>query len=299
MLRPEGAFITKAAFIMKQAPWLLMALGGMLGAGLPAAAQERTDAELAPPPRAADVRPEQPAKRRGLFRPFLSRLLGGEVPQPYESRRTVTPVAGVQEFENGPSLGPPQYGTEITLGTPTADPEGQHPLAAPSVTQAGATVSGARQTVTEGGPYRVPPVTPAGATVQGPSFGTPPATLPPEAGLLPFDGGAARPGPAVPLPAPMAVGCQPGEFVQSPVPLYPRVRVKDAKHIPPGAVPATVAIRDPLNPAGVVFVQAFLPPWGCRRVKVEDGGAEVKLDCGSYKIEIESHRRGITVEYDD
>ena len=94
---------------------------------------------------------------------------------------------------------------------------------------------------------------------------------------------------------------RPGNIVDCPVPLYPRVEVEDANNIAPGAVPIVVAVRNPRPRFGpeCVYVRVFAPACPPRRVEVSDRGRYVRLDYGKYEVEIEADDGRIEIEYDD
>jgi len=99
------------------------------------------------------------------------------------------------------------------------------------------------------------------------------------------------------------------------VPLYHCVEYDDLDHIHPCAVPKIVKIIDPCYkpcdhrhacgccrpcpPPRCVYVKICVPPCGCPRVKIRDGGRKVKYDYGDYAVEIESDDGVVEVDYDD
>ncbi|MEZ6060981.1 MAG: hypothetical protein R3C19_11515 [Planctomycetaceae bacterium] len=110
--------------------------------------------------------------------------------------------------------------------------------------------------------------------------------------------------PVVPAPAPVhEIGC----IVTCPVPLERHVVVFNAQEIAPGAVPVTVAVRNPhLGPFGspgcvesLVYVQVFVPPCPLQKLKVSPCRTMVELDYGDYEVEIRSCDGHIDVEYHD
>jgi hypothetical protein len=109
------------------------------------------------------------------------------------------------------------------------------------------------------------------------------------------------PGVALPNEGPSAVGhYHPGDFAQSPVPLYPRVRVKDGDKAPRHAVTVVLAVANPgRHGPSCVFVPVRVPTRPLRDMQVDDDGEKIELDYGDCKVEIESKRGIVTVEYDD
>jgi len=89
------------------------------------------------------------------------------------------------------------------------------------------------------------------------------------------------------------------------VPLYPRVTYEDLDNIHPCAVTTIVQILDPCeNPCRscgprCVYVKICVPPNECPRIKVSDGGREVKYKFDEYEVEIESENGIVSVNYDD
>lgn len=127
----------------------------------------------------------------------------------------------------------------------------------------------------------------------GPQLSAPPLTPIPEGTPLP-DGSYVLPG-----PGPVGPMLEPGAFD-----LYPCVKYEDKDHIHPCAVTKIVAVKDPrpkceCDPSGCVYVPICVPEHICPKVKVEDGGREVTYDFGDYKVEIESKRGTVFVDYDD
>lgn len=130
----------------------------------------------------------------------------------------------------------------------------------------------------------------------GPVASVAPAPLP--VNHLPALGPAPLPLPAdAPHFGGYCVGCE----VPAAVPVYPHVRVKDARNIAPGAVPRLIAIRDPRDRWShqCVFVEVCMPPCDCHDISVSRDGRRVKYDFGDYEIEVTSRNGLVTVDYDD
>lgn len=116
------------------------------------------------------------------------------------------------------------------------------------------------------------------------------------------------PGVGLPSEGPAEFGYyRPGDFVQGPVPLYPRVRVKDRDEAAPHCITVVVAVADP-NPCpdafhvtgpSSVFVPICVPRCPLRDMKVDKGGSRIKLDYGEYTVELKSKDGVVTVDYDD
>jgi hypothetical protein len=98
-----------------------------------------------------------------------------------------------------------------------------------------------------------------------------------------------------------------GEFIDCPVPLFTRVRVKDRDNIHPRAVDLVIAVKDPNSCHHVctccekrsVFVPICVPPCPPRSIEVSRDGSRIELDYGDYEVDIRSRHGVITVDYDD
>ncbi len=88
-------------------------------------------------------------------------------------------------------------------------------------------------------------------------------------------------------------------------PLYHRVEYEDLDNIHPCGVPTVVQVLDPCeNPCDscgprCVYVKICVPPNERPRIKVGDGGREVKYKFRDYSVEIESEDGVVSVNYDD
>lgn len=141
---------------------------------------------------------------------------------------------------------------------------------------------------------RVPPAPAPG--VQGEAL--PPLSPMPEPYPVPDGPGYVLPGPTLPGTGP---------FEGAPAELYPCVKYDDPENIPKCAVPVVIAVPDPrprseCHPSGCVLIRICVPPDCPPRVKVEDGGEEIKYKWDKYdfQIEIERKKKGwIEVDYDD
>lgn len=109
------------------------------------------------------------------------------------------------------------------------------------------------------------------------------------------------PGVGLPQEGPGAFGhYRPGDFAPGVVPLYPRVRVKDGDKAPRHGVTIVLAVANPdRHGPESVFVPVRVPARPLRDMKVEDGGAKIKLEYEDHEVEIESKKGVVTVEYDD
>lgn len=109
------------------------------------------------------------------------------------------------------------------------------------------------------------------------------------------------PGVGLPGEGPAAFGhYNAGDFAQGGVPLYPHVRVKDGDKAPRHGVVIVLAVANPgRHGPDCVFVPVRVPTRPMREMKVDDGGEKIELDYGDCKVEIESKRGVVTVEYDD
>lgn len=122
----------------------------------------------------------------------------------------------------------------------------------------------------------------------------------------------AAPGEPLPLgsvPAPL----YPGEAFPPSGPIYPvegfplyhRVKYEDLDNIHPCAVTTVVQVLDPCeNPCNscgprCVYVKICVPPNECPKIRVSDGGREIKYKFDEYSVEIESEDGIVSVNYDD
>lgn len=86
--------------------------------------------------------------------------------------------------------------------------------------------------------------------------------------------------------------------------LYPCVKYEDKDHIHPCAVKKIIAVKDTrpkceCGPTGCVYVAICVPEHICPEVDVDDDGREITYDFGDYKVEIESKKGTVYVDYDD
>ena len=109
------------------------------------------------------------------------------------------------------------------------------------------------------------------------------------------------PGVGLPNEGPAGFGhYHPGDFAQGGVPLYPHVRVEDGDKAPRHGVTVVLAVANPSRHGPeCVFVPVRVPTRPLRDMKVDDDGEKIELDYGDCKVEIESKRGVVTVEYDD
>jgi hypothetical protein len=82
-------------------------------------------------------------------------------------------------------------------------------------------------------------------------------------------------------------------------PLYPKVRVIQPRNIAPCAVPKIVAVPDPCQPCGCVFISICVPAGACENVYTQPHAERVVFDYGKYAVKVTNRRGTLVVNYDD
>lgn len=87
-------------------------------------------------------------------------------------------------------------------------------------------------------------------------------------------------------------------YAGCPLPLFPHVKVRQARNIHPCAVEKIVAVPNPCGP-GCVHICICVPPCACECVKVGPLGRRTCFDYGKYSVTVIERRHGLVVDYND
>ncbi|HWL08912.1 MAG TPA: hypothetical protein VNQ76_10925 [Planctomicrobium sp.] len=117
---------------------------------------------------------------------------------------------------------------------------------------------------------------------------------------------AAQPGPGGTIqPVPEGIIVQPGQVIgtlvdNTGIELFDCVEYRRLRNVHPCAVKKVVAVNDPCNPCGLVFVAICVPPCGCEDVVVHCHRNVVTFDYGKYRVRIAERTHGkLVVTYLD
>lgn len=135
----------------------------------------------------------------------------------------------------------------------------------------------------------------------------PNSTMPPAPGAIHGDppvisGAIVVPGqPALtPVPANIEAGCVVCDAaVGGYIPLYPKVRVVQARKIAPCAVSKIVSVPDPCNPCKVVFIEICVPPCACENIICHPRKNRTVFDYGKYAVNVTERHGMLVVNYDN
>lgn len=132
-----------------------------------------------------------------------------------------------------------------------------------------------------------------------------PIPAPPSPGTIPGDPSTLRPIPQTVVPGPMpGASIEPGTIVcdasAAPlIPLYPKVKVIQARNMADCPVSKIVAVPDPCNPCQCVFVAICVPACACERVYCSPHKDRVVFDYGKYAVKVTNRHGTLFVNYDD
>ncbi len=91
-------------------------------------------------------------------------------------------------------------------------------------------------------------------------------------------------------------GPLPGEL--QPVVLYRNVRIRDPHRAHPLGVLTIIAVPDPRDHCGVVYVEVCMPPCPCLSFWHNRRGTRAEFDFGRYEIDIITRRGVVIIDYD-
>ena len=124
---------------------------------------------------------------------------------------------------------------------------------------------------------------------------TPADPLPP----MPSPTPAAPPVIVAPTPSAPQHVAMPVQQLQTALPLYENVRIRQARNAHPCAVPMYVAVADPCNPCCQVCVEICVPPCQVAEIRCKCFGNGVVYDFGKYEVEIKRRGEQLVVDYND
>jgi hypothetical protein len=91
----------------------------------------------------------------------------------------------------------------------------------------------------------------------------------------------------------------PVQQLQTALPLYENVRIRQSRNAHPCAVPMYVAVADPCNPCCQVCVEICVPPCQVAEIRCKCFGNGVVYDFGKYEVEIKRRGEQLVVDYND